>query len=361
MLQKFSNAEFIFVDDGSSDKSLEILKEYQKIDNRIVVFSQNNKGPGIARNSGIAMAKGKYITFLDSDDVMESECLKSFYELAEKMNCDLVICKANCFGEDISKKKIAGWCLRKEFLPLKHVFTPEDAQKNLFLISAGAPWGKFYRTSLIRDNNIQFPDLPRAEDFSFVYTCFVLAKKITTISAELINYRMLDNSSSLETAKDKFPTATAQGHKILYERLNALSVYDTYKNAFENNFIHSVTNQLNSFKEENSKKLLEKALRELNENFLKIDFSDISRFVFKNETMNLMKIIDLKKYNEYNKTPIIENTNITPKIVQNNVTILNDKKKSDKKISRKIKTAKRVFKEEGMRGIFKVIKGKISN
>ena len=67
--QSLKTIEIICVDDGSKDKSLLILKEYQKVDKRLKIFSQYNKGSGLARNKGIKYSKGKFIAFMDSDDL----------------------------------------------------------------------------------------------------------------------------------------------------------------------------------------------------------------------------------------------------------------------------------------------------
>ena len=66
--QTLQEIEVICVDDGSTDRSLEILREYEKKDKRVIVLTQENKGAGAARNKGLAIAKGEYLSFLDSDD-----------------------------------------------------------------------------------------------------------------------------------------------------------------------------------------------------------------------------------------------------------------------------------------------------
>ena len=74
--QTYNNWQMILVDDGSKDKSLEICQRYADLDKRIHVIHQENQGPGIARNTGIAAAKGEYVVFIDSDDYIEKEYFK---------------------------------------------------------------------------------------------------------------------------------------------------------------------------------------------------------------------------------------------------------------------------------------------
>lgn len=215
LCQSFKEFELICVDDGSSDDSLYILQFYAKVDNRISVFTQKNKFAGVARNVGINNAKGEYITFLDSDDIMMPEALKQFYSRAKTTNADIVLSAAYRFTEVGKYNEIADFCLRKNFLPTTQFFSAENHSKYLFQISSGAPWGKVFRRKLITDNEIHFPALPRSEDFCFVYWAYAVAEKITIIGEELIAYRIVAGNDSLESGKDRTPLAPADGYRIL--------------------------------------------------------------------------------------------------------------------------------------------------
>ena len=90
--QNFDKVEIIIVDDGSTDKSLQIAKEYQKkYPEKTRVISQENKGQGGARNTGIKNATGKYLLFVDSDDTIKSGMLETLYAEMEKSNADIVL------------------------------------------------------------------------------------------------------------------------------------------------------------------------------------------------------------------------------------------------------------------------------
>ena len=82
--QTFKDFEIICINDGSTDNSKKLLEEYANKDDRINVYSQENQGVGAARNYGMTLAKGKYINFLDSDDILSANALKSAYEFLEK-------------------------------------------------------------------------------------------------------------------------------------------------------------------------------------------------------------------------------------------------------------------------------------
>lgn len=83
--QTFKDIEIICVDDGSTDKSLEILQEYKRKDDRFVILQQRHSGAGAARNYGLKLAEGKYIQFLDSDDYFEPTLLEELYTRAENL------------------------------------------------------------------------------------------------------------------------------------------------------------------------------------------------------------------------------------------------------------------------------------
>ncbi len=103
--QTYNNWQMILVDDGSKDKSLEICQKYADADDRISVIHQENAGPGIARNTGIAKASGNYVVFIDSDDYIE----KDYFQLLSKHDEDVVFINVRDVDED-------GRVLKEDFM-----------------------------------------------------------------------------------------------------------------------------------------------------------------------------------------------------------------------------------------------------
>lgn len=143
--QDYGNIEVILVDDGSPDKSGYIIDRLKEEDNRIVVIHQENHGVSSARNAGMAVASGEYITFVDGDDWVDANYVTYFVDLLEKSSCDVVMNKNNYSGcNDISNNN----------------FSVISAEKAIEWIYLGdlfvAVWNKMYRRSVLEENYIKF-------------------------------------------------------------------------------------------------------------------------------------------------------------------------------------------------------------
>ena len=96
--QTLSDIEIILVDDGSPDGCPALCDEFAKKDGRIKVLHKENEGLGLARNSGMSLAVGEYIAFVDSDDYVKSEMYRTLYEAAQRENADIAMCGLCCIG-----------------------------------------------------------------------------------------------------------------------------------------------------------------------------------------------------------------------------------------------------------------------
>jgi len=135
--QTLKDIEVICVNDGSTDDSLRILEEIAERDDRVSVFSQENKGGGAARNYGMKFAKGKYLYFMDADDIIKENTLERTYNVAEEKSLDFLIFKAINYDEDTDKYyESEGYSMNvlADFVK-DDVFNFDDLDEKIFCIS----------------------------------------------------------------------------------------------------------------------------------------------------------------------------------------------------------------------------------
>lgn len=197
--QTFKDIEIILVDDGSTDKSSSICDEYANKDSRIKVIHQKNAGQGIARNSGLKVANGEYIAFLDSDDYMDSNSYGIIKEAIDKTDADLCAfgyCQLSESGKVVyqsivHKNEYCGKEIKKEFI--LHFFGDDPVDEELSGVSSCM---SVYRKSIVVDNKIRFLSERKvfSEDTIFNLDFCKYAKKVITIPDILYNYCLASNS-----------------------------------------------------------------------------------------------------------------------------------------------------------------------
>ncbi|MBO5530138.1 MAG: glycosyltransferase family 2 protein [Bacilli bacterium] len=195
--QDYKNLEIILVNDGSKDNSLKICEKYKKMDNRIILINKENGGVSSARNEGLKIAKGEYISFVDSDDYIEKNMYTLISNTFEKNACDVVI--FNMFFENDNNEIIydlnhSNFNFKKFDFPTYSYYTKTIS---------GYACNKVYSRKLIyqENHNIKFNcDVYIAEDSLFGYEVFNNSKDISYsyINDRLYHY-VLSNSSATNT------------------------------------------------------------------------------------------------------------------------------------------------------------------
>lgn len=196
--QTLKDIEVICIDDGSTDSSHSILKKYAAKDKRIVILQQDNQGAGVARNFGMSIAKGKYLSFLDGDDFFVESLLEDAVLQAEEEQADIVIFK---YVEYDHQKN--NYDINKKGINSNHSTdtTPNCIcnKDNIFSLTNPAPWNKLYRHNFVERNNLYFQDNKRTNDLYFTYTALACAQKITLLDKILVFYRVGMSSNSQAT------------------------------------------------------------------------------------------------------------------------------------------------------------------
>ena len=186
--QTFSDWEVICVNDGSTDNSLEILKEYEQKDRRFVVITQQNKGVSTARNVGMQQAKGEYLMFVDSDDWLADDACEKVYNTSKDRGCDILIFSHYEYTDTSCK---SDGRLQNLYLEIKDKSTDFQTSFANILIAPNNVCGKLYKTSFLKQNAIIFPpNIQSGEDKIFYTNACILAKSICVLFEHLYYYRV---------------------------------------------------------------------------------------------------------------------------------------------------------------------------
>lgn len=244
--QTFKDIEIITINDGSTDKSLELLNKYAKEDIRVSVIDLGDEGVSYCRNLGVEKANGKYIMFVDSDDWIDSNMIEAMYKKAEENKLDLVMCSYIREFKDHSKEKrfnlpeeiiykedkVKNELLRKLVGPVK-----EELSNPEMLDALGTVWGKLYRADILKENKLKFVDLSEigsAEDTLFNIFTFNYLKKVMFLNKPMYHY-WRDNPKSVTS---QYNPKLKEQRKVFFKYIS-----DFLK---ENNFVQVFEEALNN-------------------------------------------------------------------------------------------------------------------
>lgn len=174
--QTYKDLEIILVDDGSSDACPKICDEFAELDNRIVVLHKKNEGVSAARNSGLDIAKGEYIGFVDSDDYIAPDMYEMLLTRILKENSDMACC--NYLQVDENCKSFPN-----QQLPLKdECLNAQEAMQYFILYGAYyvAPWNKLYKKNIYQ--TLRFPVGKRYEDLRIIHDIVFKCNRISHIN-----------------------------------------------------------------------------------------------------------------------------------------------------------------------------------
>lgn len=198
--QTHKNLEIILVNDGSTDNSLKIMNKYKDIDNRIIIIDQVNQGAGEARNSGLNIATGDYISFIDSDDYVEENYV---YELLT----------------NIKRNDVYSYCNVHINGKVKEISELEN-----YLYMNQMTGGKLCNLKDVK--NIRFPKYHYCDDLMFYYKALATGKGCTKVNKPLYNYEQRDDSLSHKRKDYPDETMDILEEIINYKNINTMSKKD---------------------------------------------------------------------------------------------------------------------------------------
>ena len=196
--QSYKNLEIILVDDGSKDNCPAICDSYQEKDARVKVIHKRNGGLSSARNAALDIATGEYITFVDSDDYIDTRMIETLMSYIEKENSDIAV----CFWQEVWEKEQSAsegtsW-QGVENATVESMNQVQAMEKMLYQRGCDScAWGKLFKRELFQ--TIRFPEQKIYEDIAIMYQVFGMAKKV--VFSNYQGYYYLQRNASISKAQ----------------------------------------------------------------------------------------------------------------------------------------------------------------
>lgn len=240
--QTLKDIEIICVNDGSTDKSLAILKEFAKADKRIIVLNQvQNRSAGYVRNVGLKKAQGEYVAFLDADDLFDKEMLKKIYDACLYAGADIGVFSHVEFDNTTGIKTYQGMRFVLQDKYADRILDYKILGNQAFLLWNCAPWNKLYKRKFILENGIEYQDIKNANDVYFANIALISAKKMIYISTEepLLFIRK-NHPTQISKNRAKQPLCAYEAINKLYMTLMGHQDWDNFRQGFENYALRSL-------------------------------------------------------------------------------------------------------------------------
>ena len=207
--QTIKDIEIICINDGSTDNSLDILKEYASKDERFVIINQQNSGPSVSRNKGVDLSKGDYIAFVDSDDyLINSDYFEKLYDACERNNADIAVASIIRGNEKKSKY----------ILKIEKEEVETDYVKKLNLCALpdlNHVWNKLYKRKSLLDSGVEFPEGMIYEDVCVTHKYLYYMPKLVSVPDVVYFYRKLHGSLiTVKSTKARFDFKKAEASML---------------------------------------------------------------------------------------------------------------------------------------------------
>lgn len=250
--QTYKNIEIILVNDGSTDGSGIICEQYTYKDHRIKVVNQINSGLSAARNKGITISNGYFISFLDSDDWLELEAIEVSVKDIINFDCELIMWQMIKEYESESVKVIGPFGKDMLFTDYsmkdlyRRAFGPigSELRKPQMIDSFLSAWGKVYRSVIIKNNNLKFVDtkIIGSEDILFNIQYFNHCKKVKYLHKHLIHYRKTETSSITKSHGSTLYPRFLKLYDYLFAEIRNKKLDDSFSIALNNRIAISMIN-----------------------------------------------------------------------------------------------------------------------
>lgn len=261
--QTYRDFELICINDCSTDDTANILRDFQRKDTRIKIeVNEKRLGAGASRNKGLKKAKGRYVLFLDGDDVFEEELLEKAGAAMNRHRTDIVLFEAmHVPSETIYTKRVterSGSFLRKY---CKTVFSAVDFQARDFPDRSNSPWDKMFRRSFLEENKLEFQDLPSSNDVYFVNMALFCAKRIIWLEDRRVMVYARDHFEPSRISNNRDPMCAYYAMERLAKELSDRKMFGRFAGFYYYILASSVLHLLEKEKDMERKKSFYNFLR----------------------------------------------------------------------------------------------------
>jgi len=250
--QTLKNVEFIFVDDGSVDHSVDIVEDAAMKDARIRVVRQKRMNAGAARNNGVHYAKGEYLMFLDSDDTFDKNLLLYSYDRAKVTRAQVVIFDADIIRHPDMVRIEPAWLQASRNLP-KAVFAGRSCPDHLFQLLN--PWTKLYLREYVLKEGFQYQSQFATNDAHFTMMALACAERIITLPVRLVHYHV-GRQNNIQSRKAKDPLTVYNAFFATRKALQARGVLTEVECELTSKAMESVVREMETLSTEDSRKTL---------------------------------------------------------------------------------------------------------
>ena len=240
LAQTCQDFELLLIDDGSPDGSGAICDSYAASHpNQVRALHQPNGGAGAARNNGLRHAKGKYLSFLDSDDFFEPDMLEKAYEKAEETKADFVVFGSDQYFEDSNQFKPVSWVVRYQELPPYQPFGRRSMTDNIFKVFVGWAWDKLYNREWVLSRDLWFQEQRTSNDMLFVFSAVAEAGRIAYVEkGKPLAHQRRNNKSSLSNTREKSWDCFYNALCALKARLQKDGIFEEVEKDYINYALH---------------------------------------------------------------------------------------------------------------------------
>lgn len=235
--QSYRSLELILVDDGSSDNSLRICEEYRRQDKRVILHHQENQGVSSARNAGMLLASGEYLTFVDADDALAPNAMETAVKLFKQHDADVVNYGWNMIRENSNHlERVFGKTEVQDSIPgvLKELLTHYSAY------GGGYPWNKVWRRDGTKGLLPFDVDLYYFEDLEWVVRMLLKVGKIVVCTECLYDYYIRENS--VTRSPEQAERRELGYHHSIEKIIDDLSVLPELQEWFSNKYYPEIVN-----------------------------------------------------------------------------------------------------------------------